>query len=67
MTDNLSHDSDTNGVAEGENHVTSSLIKVPVSAPLLWLSLTDWRLAAGSGLVPSIQVFRSVRDYSQRA
>jgi len=67
MTDNLSHDSDTNGDAEGENHVTSSLIKVPVSVPLLWQSLRDWRLAAGSGLVPSIQVFRSVRDYSQRA
>lgn len=27
-------------------------IKVRVSAPLLWLSLTDWRLAVGSGLVP---------------
>jgi len=38
-----------------------------VSAPPLWLSLRDWRLAVGSGLVPSIPVFRSVRDYSQRA
>ena len=39
-----------------------------VSAPLLWLCLTrDWRLAVGSGLVPSIPVFRSVRDYSQHA
>jgi hypothetical protein len=40
----------------------------PVSAPLLWLCLTrDWRLAVGSGPVPSIPAFRSVRDYSQRA
>jgi hypothetical protein len=38
-----------------------------VSAPLLWLSLRDWRLAVGSDLAPSIPVFRSVRDYSQRA
>ncbi len=38
-----------------------------VSAPFLWLSLRDWRLAVGSGLVPSIPVFRSVRDYSRRA
>jgi hypothetical protein len=34
------------------------LIKGAVSAPLLWLSLRDWRLAVGSGLVPSIPVFR---------
>ena len=32
--------------------------KVAVSAPPLWL----WRLAVVSGLVPSIPVFRSVRD-----
>src|SRR6476661_4180657 len=32
--------------------------KVAVSAPPLWL----WRLAGVSGLVPSIPVFRSVRD-----
>ncbi len=37
------------------------------SARPLWLSLRDWQLAVGSGLVPSIPVFRSVRDYSQRA
>jgi len=37
--------------------------KVAVSAPLLWLSQKrDWRLAVVSGLVPSIPVFRSVRD-----
>jgi hypothetical protein len=42
--------------------------KGEVSAPLPWLCLTrDWRLAVGSGLVPSIPVFRSVRDYSQHA
>jgi hypothetical protein len=34
------------------------LIKVAVSAPPLW----SWRLAVVSGLVPSIPVFRSVRD-----
>jgi hypothetical protein len=51
-------------VARGGSDV---IPKVPVSALPLWLSLRDWRLAAGSGLVPSIQVFRSVRDYSQRA
>jgi hypothetical protein len=38
-----------------------------VSAPLLWVSLRAWRLAVGSGLLPSIPVFRSVRDYSQHA
>jgi hypothetical protein len=38
-----------------------------VSAPPLWLSLRDWRLAVGSGLAPSIPVFRLVRDCSQRA
>jgi hypothetical protein len=41
------------------------LIKVAVSAPPLWLSLRDWRLAVGSGLVSSIPVFRSVRDYTE--
>ena len=38
-----------------------------VSAPPLWLSLRDWRLAVGSGLAPSIPVFRLVRDCSQHA
>jgi hypothetical protein len=38
-----------------------------VTSPLLWLSLKDWRLEEGSGLLPSIPVFRSVRDYSQHA
>jgi hypothetical protein len=37
------------------------------SAPLRWFPLTDWRLAVGPGLAPSIPVFRSVRDYSQHA
>jgi hypothetical protein len=31
------------------------------------VSLRAWRLAVGSGLLPSIPVFRSVRDYSQHA
>ena len=39
---------------------------VAISDPLLWLSLKDRRREAGSGLTPSIPVFRSVRDYSQR-
>jgi hypothetical protein len=41
------------GIADVEPNV-----QVAVSAPPLWL----WRLAGVSGLVPSIPVFRSVRD-----
>ena len=41
--------------------------KAAISAPILWLSLRDRRLAVGFGLVPSIPLFRSVRDYSRRA
>ena len=36
--------------------------KGAVSAPPLWWFLRDRRLAAGSHLVPSIPMFRSVRD-----
>jgi hypothetical protein len=34
----------------------------PISAPFLWLSLRDPRLAVGSCPARSILVFRSVRD-----
>ena len=49
-----------------KEHICGWPIKA-VSAPLLWSSLRDRRLAVGCGLVPSIPVSRSVRDYSQRA
>ena len=43
-------------------------LQATVSVPLPWLCLTrDWRLAVGSGLVPSIPAFRLVRHYSQHA
>jgi hypothetical protein len=37
-----------------------------ISAPLLWLSLRDLRLAVGSRLALSIPVFRSVQDWAER-
>jgi hypothetical protein len=49
---------------EAEKHLTTNKGR---SARGSWLSLRDWRLAVGSGLVPSIPVFRLLRDCSQRA
>jgi hypothetical protein len=46
-------------------NMTDFPLRRPISAPYLWWSLRDRRLAVGSALAPSIPVCRSVPDSAQ--